>query len=81
MLSKKKEKFEPLGEVDVSKLQLLVDIDSVEELKTKRETYEIILKMKEREKKYYKYFVIVYNESDSNWNSSLFGNRKNCINS
>ena len=59
MLSKKKEKFEPLGEVDVSKLQPLVDIDSVEELKTKRETYEIILKMKEREKKYYKIFLLL----------------------
>jgi len=59
MLSKKKDKFEPLGEVDVSKLQPLIDLDSVEELKTKRETYEIILKMKEREKKYYKIFLLL----------------------
>ena len=59
MLSKKKEKFEPLGEVDVSKLQPLIDLDNVEELKTKRETYEIILKMKEREKKYYKIFLLL----------------------
>jgi len=59
MLSKKKEKFEPLGEVDVSKLQPLIDMDNVEELKTKRETYEIILKMKEREKKYYKIFLLL----------------------
>jgi len=59
MLSKKKEKFKPLGEVDVSKLQPLIDLDNVEELKTKRETYEIILKMKEREKKYYKIFLLL----------------------
>ncbi len=59
MLSKKKEKFEPLGEVDVSKLQPLVDLDNIEELKTKRETYEIILKMKERERKYYKIFLLL----------------------
>ena len=59
MLSRKKDDFKELGEVDLSKLQPLTDTDNIEELKTKKEVYEIILKMKEREKKYYKIFLLL----------------------